>query len=106
MPVGLHHGELKPFSVNTIGLRKGDIIYTFTDGYADQFGGQQLSPMDANGKMQGQGKKFKYKALKEILLSIQKLPMAEQKEVLYSTFENWKGDLEQVDDVLIIGIRV
>ena len=106
MPVGMHHGELKPFSVNTIGLRKGDIIYTFTDGYADQFGGQQLSPGDSNWKMQAQGKKFKYKALKEILLSIQKLPMVEQKEVLYSTFENWKGDLEQVDDVLIIGIRV
>ena len=93
MPVGMHYGEQKPFSVNTIGLRKGDIIYTFTDGYADQFGGVN-------------GKKFKYKALKELLLSIQKKSMEEQKEILLETFETWKGNLDQVDDVLIIGVRV
>ena len=93
MPVGMHHGEKKPFSINTLGLRKGDIIYTFTDGYADQFGGPK-------------GKKFKYKALKEVLISIQTKSMEEQKEILHSTFEKWKGNLEQVDDVLIIGVRV
>lgn len=93
MPVGMHYGEQKPFSINTVGLRKGDIVYTFTDGYADQFGGQK-------------GKKFKYKALKEVLISIQNKSMEEQKEILNSTFENWKGNLEQVDDVLIIGVRV
>ena len=93
MPVGMHYGEQKPFSINTVGLRKGDIIYTFTDGYADQFGGEK-------------GKKFKYKALKELLISIQKKPMIEQKEILQTTFENWKGNLDQVDDVLIIGIRI
>ena len=103
MPVGMHHGEQKPFTINTIGLRKGDIIYTFTDGFADQFGGQQTSK---GGTKLGQGKKFKYKALKEVLLSIQKKSMDEQKEILYKTFENWRGNLEQVDDVLIIGIRV
>ena len=89
----MHHGEKKPFSINTLGLRKGDIIYTFTDGYADQFGGPK-------------GKKFKYKALKEVLISIQTKSMEEQKEILHSTFEKWKGNLEQVDDVLIIGVRV
>jgi PAS domain S-box-containing protein len=93
MPVGMHYGEEKPYSVNTIGLRKGDIVYTFTDGYADQFGGTN-------------GKKFKYKALKELLLSIQTKTMAEQKEILDTTFENWKGNLEQVDDLLVIGIRI
>lgn len=93
MPVGMHYGEQKPFSINTLGLRKGDIVYTFTDGYADQFGGAK-------------GKKFKYKALKELLLSIQKNSMEEQKEILHKTFEKWKGNLEQVDDVLIIGVRV
>ncbi|MES2140032.1 MAG: tetratricopeptide repeat protein [Bacteroidota bacterium] len=93
MPVGMHYGEQKPFSINTLGLRKGDIVYTFTDGYADQFGGPK-------------GKKFKYKALKEVLLSIQTKSMEEQKEILHSTFEKWKGSLEQVDDVLIIGVRV
>ena len=93
MPVGMHYGEEKPYSVHTIGLRKGDIVYTFTDGYADQFGGAT-------------GDKFKYKALKELLLSIQSKTMAEQKEILDTTFENWKGDLEQVDDLLLIGIRI
>jgi serine phosphatase RsbU (regulator of sigma subunit) len=93
MPVGMHYGEQTPFSINTLGLRKGDIVYTFTDGYADQFGGPK-------------GKKFKYKALKEVLLSIQTKSMEEQKEILHSTFEKWKGNLEQVDDVLIIGVRV
>ena len=76
-----------------MGLRKGDIIYTFTDGYTDQFGGAK-------------GKKFKHKALKELLLSIQKKSMEEQKLILNKTFEDWKGNLEQVDDVLVIGIRV
>ena len=93
MPVGMHYGEQKPFTANTIGLRKGDIVYTFTDGYADQFGGTK-------------GEKFKYNALKELLLSIQDKSMEEQKEILENTFESWKGDLEQVDDVLVIGIRV
>lgn len=93
MPVGMHYGEEKPFSANTLGLRKGDIVYTFTDGYADQFGGPK-------------GKKFKYKALKELLLSIQDKSMAEQKIILEETFTSWKGSLEQVDDVLVIGIRV
>jgi PAS domain S-box-containing protein len=93
MPIGMHHGEQKPFTAHTLGLRKGDIIYTFTDGYADQFGGQK-------------GKKFKYKALKDLLLSIQDKSMAEQKTILENTFESWRTGLEQVDDVLIIGIRI
>ena len=112
MPVGMHHGEQKPFSINTIGLRKGDIVYTFTDGFADQFGQSAESRAKVNGQQShltsslGQGKKFKYKALKQVLLSIQKKSMEEQKEILNSTFESWRGNLEQVDDVLIIGIRV
>lgn len=93
MPVGMHYGEQKPFTSHTLGLRKGDIVYTFTDGFADQFGGID-------------GKKLKYKALKELLLSVQSKPMAEQKKILEETFDKWKGDLEQVDDVLIIGVRV
>jgi tetratricopeptide (TPR) repeat protein len=93
MPVGMYHGEQKGFSKQTLGLRKGDIIYMFTDGYADQFGGPQ-------------GKKFKYKQLKEKLLAIKDLSMEEQKTMLDRTFEEWKGNTEQVDDVCIIGIRV
>lgn len=93
MPIGMHYGEQKPFTAHTLGLRKGDIIYTFTDGYADQFGGPK-------------GKKFKYQALKELLLSIQDKSMVEQKNILENTFESWRTGLEQVDDVLIIGIRI
>ncbi len=93
MPVGLHYGEQKPFSLNTLGLRKGDIVYTFTDGYADQFGGEKE-------------KKFKYKQLQKLLAANADKPMEVQKEILNKTFESWKGSLEQVDDVLIIGIRV
>jgi serine phosphatase RsbU (regulator of sigma subunit) len=87
------HDEDKPFTNHTIELQKGDCIYLFTDGYADQFGGEK-------------GKKFKYSNLKEMLLKNHQLPMSEQKEKLDQTIENWKGNLEQVDDILIIGIQI
>jgi serine phosphatase RsbU (regulator of sigma subunit) len=93
MPVGKYHGEQKPFNKQTLGLRKGDIIYMFTDGFADQFGGPK-------------GKKFKYKQLQELLLKNNNLPMAEQKQLLETTFNSWRGPLEQVDDILIMGVRV
>ncbi|MBI2279298.1 MAG: tetratricopeptide repeat protein [Bacteroidetes bacterium] len=83
----------QPFTTHTIELQKGDTIYVFTDGYADQFGGEK-------------GKKFKYKSLKELLLSIQEQTMEEQKETLHTIFEKWKGDLEQVDDICVIGVRI
>ncbi|HWY11814.1 MAG TPA: SpoIIE family protein phosphatase, partial [Bacteroidia bacterium] len=82
-----------PFTTHTVQLNKDDIIYVFTDGYADQFGGPK-------------GKKFKYKQLKELILSIASKKMNEQKDILFTAFENWKGNLEQVDDVCIIGVRV
>jgi serine phosphatase RsbU (regulator of sigma subunit) len=93
MPVGKYGGEMKPFSLQKISLQKGDIIYTFTDGFADQFGGEK-------------GKKFKYKQLQETLLAHSALPMDDQKELLDKKFENWRGNLEQIDDVLIIGVRI
>ncbi|MFN5458378.1 MAG: PP2C family protein-serine/threonine phosphatase, partial [Bacteroidota bacterium] len=92
MPVGV--GERKQtFELFTIEHQKGDIIYLYTDGYPDQFGGPK-------------GKKFKYKQLNELLLANANLPLAEQRSKLKSEFENWKGDLEQVDDVCVIGIRI
>ncbi|MEK6614942.1 MAG: histidine kinase, partial [Bacteroidota bacterium] len=69
------------------------ILYLHTDGFADQFGGSK-------------GKKFKYKQLNEKLLAISHLSMEEQKAELDKTFVEWKGNLEQVDDVLIIGIKI
>ncbi|TND08372.1 MAG: protein serine/threonine phosphatase [Bacteroidetes bacterium] len=92
-PVGLHRGTAVPFSLQQLALQKGDCLYLLTDGYADQFGGPK-------------GKKFKYKMLKKTLLEIHRKPMNEQQALLDEIFENWKGNLEQVDDVLVIGIRI
>lgn len=83
----------KPFTTQVFDLQEGDTVYLFTDGFADQFGGEK-------------GKKFMYKRFKETLLEIHGKPMEAQKELLEQIFENWKGALEQVDDVLVIGIRV
>lgn len=96
-PIGYHLGLLKPFTSQAVQLQKGDCIYIFTDGYADQFGGE-------NRKFGG--KKFKYRQLKDLFLKINSLSMNEQNIQLKFTFENWKGELEQVDDVCVIGIRV
>ncbi|MBK8368260.1 MAG: SpoIIE family protein phosphatase [Bacteroidetes bacterium] len=92
-PVGIFGSDLKPFKQYSIDLKPNDVVYTFTDGYADQFGGPK-------------GKKFKYKQLKELLVSIQHLDLAAQEEIVKEQFTNWKGNLEQVDDVCLIGIRV
>ncbi len=91
-PVGLYTGETNKFSSQTFELGEGDMLYLFTDGFADQFGGEK-------------GKKFKYKPLQEKLLSISGIPMEGQHEELLRTFTAWKGNLEQVDDMLVIGIR-
>ncbi len=82
-----------PFPTHTLELLKGDILYLFTDGYADQFCGLK-------------GKKFKYKQMEEILLENSGATVSQQKEILDLSFNVWKGDLEQIDDVCIIGVRV
>ncbi|MGE0568909.1 MAG: SpoIIE family protein phosphatase [Bacteroidia bacterium] len=82
-----------PFTTHEIALNPKDIVYCFTDGYADQFGGPK-------------GKKLMYKKLKEQLLNIANLSVSEQKEKLVETFNFWKGDLEQVDDVTLVGFRI
>jgi serine phosphatase RsbU (regulator of sigma subunit) len=92
-PVGIFGSELKPFKQYTIELKPNDIIYTFTDGFADQFGGPK-------------GKKFKYKQLKELLLSTQTFDLKDQETIIKNKFYSWKGDLEQVDDVCLIGIKI
>jgi len=93
MPVGYHDKMNTPFTLHSRQLNKGDTVYTFTDGYADQFGGSN-------------NKKFKYSQLKDLIMKIYMKPLKEQKEILQTTFENWKGEEEQVDDVLIIGVRI
>lgn len=87
------NAEMKTFTNHVIKLEKGDMVYLFTDGYADQFGGPK-------------GKKFKYKQFQEVLLEINDKSSATQKQILNSRFDQWKGDLDQVDDILVIGIRI
>jgi tetratricopeptide (TPR) repeat protein len=91
-PVGKYEA-VTPFTTHTIELHKGDILYLFTDGYADQFGGPKE-------------KKFMARQMKEILLTNADLPMEEQKALLDKALMTWQGSLEQVDDILVIGIRV
>ena len=80
------------FTNHTISLKKGDAFYMFTDGYYDQFGGTKH-------------KKFMYKNLEKLFLSIYDLDMQEQKSIIENTHKNWKGELEQVDDILVIGFK-
>jgi serine phosphatase RsbU (regulator of sigma subunit) len=90
MPVGL--GEnLNPFNTYRIETQIGDSLYLYTDGFADQFGGPK-------------GKKFMYKQLDQLLIANAGKPMPKQKEILVSQFKSWKGELEQVDDICVVGI--
>ena len=92
MPIGIGVRE-EDFAHNALPLKKGDVLYLYTDGYADQFGGPK-------------GKKFKYKQLNELLLANSHLSMEEQKTIISKTFDDWKGSLEQIDDVCVIGIKI
>jgi serine phosphatase RsbU (regulator of sigma subunit) len=92
MPVG-YSDNMQTFETKTLSIMPSDFIYTITDGFADQFGGPK-------------GKKFKYKQLKELLMSISHDPMQKQLATLNESFENWKGNLEQVDDVCLVGIKI
>ncbi len=92
-PIGYASSIQADFTLQSLELERGDIIYQFTDGYADQFGGAK-------------GKKFKYNQLKETLVKIKETPVEKQADVLKQLFIDWKADLEQIDDVLVTGIRV
>ncbi len=93
-PIGHFLGEEQiPFTNQEFDLKKGDMIYTFSDGYADQFGGPK-------------GKKFNYKNFKKLLLQISTKPVAEQQIILDQEFSKWMKEFEQIDDVLVIGIRI
>ena len=91
-PIG-NHFNMQPFNNNTLSISSGDIIYIFSDGFADQFGGKR-------------DKKFGYRRFRKLLFSNYNLPMAEQKSLLQDNFAEWKGESDQIDDVLIIGIRL
>lgn len=97
-PVGVH-GHAKNFSSHMIEVNKGDQIYLFTDGFVDQFGGEHLENIPAGGK------KYKSKRFKAFLISIKDEDMNTQQERLRNEFESWRGELEQIDDVCVIGVR-
>lgn len=93
-PVGVHiNDEHNIFTTREMQLEKGDQLYLFTDGFADQFGGPE-------------GKKFKYRQLRDLIEAVAGKSMKEQGRHLENVFENWRGDTEQVDDICVLGIRI
>jgi serine phosphatase RsbU (regulator of sigma subunit) len=93
MPIGIHIAEKESFTNHEMDIQKGDIIYIFTDGYIDQFGGPEV-------------KKYRLAPFKDLLMTIADKPMEEQKEILELEFNMWKGKYEQIDDVLVMGIKI
>jgi len=92
-PIGIWGRKQLPFSNHEMSVNKGDVIYLFSDGFQDQFGGPH-------------GKKYSTKQFKRLLSEICDKPMDKQNEILDSEFENWSVDLEPIDDVFLIGFRV
>ena len=92
MPIGIAALEENSFANHRFDLDEGDLVYLFSDGFVDQFGGRE-------------GKKFKYQPFRNLLLSISNLPMHVQKNELFKAFNHWKGNLAQLDDVLMFGFR-
>jgi serine phosphatase RsbU (regulator of sigma subunit) len=93
MPIGIHSKKSSPFGSKIISFEENDIIYLFTDGYKDQFGGTE-------------GKKFLAKQFKDMLISIHHLPLQDQQKQLSENFDNWKGNYSQIDDVLVLALKL
>lgn len=91
--IGSYINNEREFTNHTFNLENGDCLYVFSDGYVDQFGGPK-------------GKKFMRKQFRQLLLDISHLPMIEQKWRLMETLDKWQGQQEQVDDILVLGIRI
>ncbi|MCK5566610.1 MAG: SpoIIE family protein phosphatase [Actinomycetia bacterium] len=92
MPIGIYDQELTPFNNNIIHLQKNDAVYLFSDGYVDQMGGPRR-------------KTFRSHRFKNLLLEIQDQTMEKQKFILTETMESWRGDVEQIDDILVLGFK-
>jgi tetratricopeptide (TPR) repeat protein len=93
MPIGIYHQKNEHFANTEIEVQNGDSLYIFSDGYVDQFGG-------------GNGKKFMKKRFKELLVDIQKHSMKEQYRILDETLKDWMSGAQQIDDILVMGVRV
>ncbi|HBF88764.1 MAG TPA: hypothetical protein DDX39_08995 [Bacteroidales bacterium] len=92
MPISIYN-RMDDFTNHEFTLETGDMIYLFSDGYADQFGGKN-------------DKKYSYKRFKQLLLTNCQLPMSEQKNVIEAEFDNWKNKNEQIDDVTVLGLKI
>ena len=93
MPIGIHDRADQPFTNHVVELVDGDVIYTLSDGYQDQFGGPK-------------GKKFMIKRLKQLLIDIHEKPMSEQRDILLKELEDWQGSFERVDDIIVMGVKI
>jgi len=93
MPIGHHISGTTPFSNQTVQLQKGDMLYLFSDGYVDQFGGEKNI-------------KFLLNNFRHLLFSVYTKEVSQQKEILINTIEEYKGDKKQVDDMLVLGVRI
>ncbi len=93
MPIGIHRRADRNFVNNKVEVQKGDMLYVFSDGYKDQFGGAE-------------GKKFMSKNFKQILIDVHTKPVDEQRDILEKTIIDWTGNYERIDDIIVIGIRV
>jgi serine phosphatase RsbU (regulator of sigma subunit) len=92
MPIAMYR-EMKNFNKIKINIEKGDQIYLFSDGYIDQFGGENR-------------KKFRKKPFKELIFANSNKPMRIQKEILIESMNNWQGSSEQIDDITVLGIKI
>jgi tetratricopeptide (TPR) repeat protein len=90
---GIMHEDVRHYNLHEVDIQKGDVFYVFSDGVSDQFGGDK-------------SKKFGYKRLKELLMSLHQKPMDEQKDIFEKTLKDWMGEEDQIDDFLLIGIRI
>ena len=93
MPIGIHLNFKRPFTLIEVDVQEGDMVYLFSDGYADQFGGPR-------------NKKFRYKKFQELLFNNHDKPLKKQKEILEKTILEWKSGFNQVDDILVLGYKI
>ena len=92
MPIGVYDDEENPFSNKELHFKEDDIIYLFSDGYVDQIGGPDR-------------KTFRSRKFKQLLINIHQKPLPEQKKILEKEYEEWRRDIEQIDDIMVMGIR-
>ena len=92
MPIGIYDDKEISFSNEELTFKEDDIIYMFTDGYVDQLGGPDR-------------KTYKSKKFKQLLMDIHQKPLPEQKKILEKEYEAWRRDIEQIDDIMVMGIR-